>query len=221
MFHCTRLSFVSFLSFLTPLAVLGASASPVHAAPSDDWAIGGRLSFGALGGLAGLGGLGGAGVLGGLASEGGPGLVFEHRLAERWWLTLGLSGSIQSRDDDGYARALGAQVGVRWVLDPDAKVRLVPTARVVTSLGSRKTIGTDSEGATVSTEQGDTMLGLDLGLDVELAVTDGFALRLETTLARFAFVSTTVDSDAFGDSETSTLSAALGLTPSIAAVWSF
>lgn len=213
--HHTALSVLS-----CALVATTSLAAPAHAAADerDDWALGAslRLQPLLLGGLMGLGGLGSL-------SEGPtPGVVLERRLSDAWWLTFGVSGHYREADNGALDRSLGGELGVRWVLDPSARVRVAPTARLVASTGlSRASI--NGEGLSASTDVSRTHFGLGVGLDLDLVVTRGFLLRLSTTLLQVgtsAIEVASTDPD-IAASEVSEVALDVVLAPAMVAVWTF
>ncbi|TNF22863.1 MAG: hypothetical protein EP329_28205 [Deltaproteobacteria bacterium] len=204
-------------TLLLTLATTGASAAAPtvqSAVEPPEWALGASVGLG----LVGLGGLGGIGA--GLASDTlVPGVVLERRLAARWWLLTGLEASYADLGESD-SRALHARIGVRYVLDPGAPVTVAPTFALVGGTAYAGQDGFTSDGTSVRTESHASSVGAEIGLDVSLAVTTGFALRLHTTLltARWTSLGTTS-----GDDETRLegVTAALALRPTLAAVLAF
>jgi|GEM_PF-2876939 len=180
-------------------------------AARPDWALGATLTLGSLG-LSGLGGLGGL-----VAGEPAPGVVLERRLDDGWWLLAGVEGSYTNLGDDT-AHSVHGRVGARWVADPDAPVRVAPTFTLVAgeSRATHAAVGADDEDVESSALQ----LGVEAGLDLELAVTEGFALRLRTTLLSVRW---SRHENTSGDDVTTLegVTAALALRPTLAAMFRF
>lgn len=185
-----------------------------------DWAIGASLSFvGGLAGVGGIGGLTGLDALGLGGSDVEPGLVLERRLSDHWWLTFGVAASYEASEMlDARSHAVAGSLGARFVVDPDARVRIAPTA-TVSARTATTSLTNDGDGTTELSSDA-IGLGADLGLDVELAVVDGFALRLAVTLAALSYADTTVQNDA-GRSTNGRFSAALAARPTLAALFRF
>lgn len=206
---------------LLACTLVAAMASPAFAAPeptgdadSDDagpdWAIGASVTFGSVYFLGGLGGLAAVG-----AQE--PGLIFERRLDDRWWLLFGVSGSLSDAGDLGSAQGIAGRVGARYVIDPSARVRVAPTLALVAGAASAEQTSTALD---QRSESRTVRAGMELGLDVELALTDGLALRLQASLLSLTWTSSrsqTNDDVAESDGVTATV----GLRPSLALVLAF
>jgi len=216
-------------TFLALIASLSVSTS--HAAPHDDapsvapihaetgaWSLGGSLTFG--GGLGALSTIGGLGALGGVSEVGvEPGVTLERRLTDHWWLTVGASLTLQEVDTGAGALAGAGSVGARFVLDPSARIRLAPRASVYARGGATDYV-TTVDGVRTTLSFDSRHLGVALGLDVELAVVEGFALRLDLTIASADW--STVARD---DGSTATTTDAFTITmlsrPTLSAVFTF
>ena len=193
MLRCTALSII----------VLVAS-STAHAAEEPDWAVG-----------VGLGGtdwfpVGGLGSLGTLAYD--PHALLELRLGGSWWLSADV-GASWSSSDFADSSSIGAGLGLRWVIDPDAVVRVAPTLDVGLRDYAYSTDTAENPAHTTTFEAA-------VGFDLEVGLTGGLSLRASTDVLGLTRSASAWTQDGARQRSTAT-ALAFGLRPELDLVFSF
>ncbi|MFO0745089.1 MAG: hypothetical protein U1F43_05340 [Myxococcota bacterium] len=196
---------------VTTAARAGTATPPVEAsaAPDADWRLGASVGFGGLSGLDGAGGLGALGGLGVAGAGSAPSLTagLERRLGDALWLMLDVRGAVASGSASS-SHALGAGVGVRWVLNAGDPVEV---GLAVTASGGFS--GTDVDGTSQSARARHAELGLGLVTDVALG--RGVGLRVAASLASLGWQSSELTDDAGATTSDDGVRAGLTLAPSL------